>query len=52
MNIVCCHQFGPPQTLERIEVDAPIPGANEVLITVGAAGVGHNGVDHDVHNLP
>ena len=40
MNIVCCHQFGPPQTLERIEVDAPIPGANEVLITVGAAGVG------------
>ena len=40
MNIVCCHTFGPPQNLERIEIDAPVPSADEVLVNVSAAGVG------------
>ena len=40
MNIVCCHTFGPPQNLERIEIDAPVPSAEEVLVNVSAAGVG------------
>ena len=40
MKIVCCRTFGPPQTLERIEIDAPVPAADEVLIDVSAAGVG------------
>ena len=33
MKIVCCRTFGPPQTLERIEIDAPVPD-DEVLIDV------------------
>lgn len=40
MKIVCCRTFGPPQTLERIEIDVPVPAADEVLIDVSAAGVG------------
>ena len=40
MKIVCCRTFGPPQTLERIEIDAPVPGPDEVLVEVHAAGVG------------
>lgn len=40
MNIVCCQTFGPPQTLQRIEIDAPVAAANEVLVDVSAAGVG------------
>ena len=40
MNIVCCQTFGPPQNLERIEIDTPVPGADEVLVDVSAAGVG------------
>ena len=40
MNIVCCRTFGPPQNLQRIEIEAPVPFADEVLIDVSAAGVG------------
>ena len=40
MNIVCCPTFGPPHNLERIEIDAPVPSAEEVLVNVSAAGVG------------
>ncbi len=40
MNIVCCRTFGPPQNLQRIEIEAPVPLADEVLIDVSAAGVG------------
>jgi NADPH2:quinone reductase len=40
MNIVCCHEFGPPETLTRIEMDSPTPKANEALVQVSAAGVG------------
>ena len=34
MNIVCCHTFGPPHNLERIEIDAPVPNAEEALVNV------------------
>lgn len=37
---VCCREFGPPETLERIEVATPEPAPGEALIEVGAAGVG------------
>lgn len=40
MNIVCCRTFGPPKTLQRIEIDAPVPLADEVLVDISAAGVG------------
>ena len=40
MKIVCCHNFGTPDTLERIETPAPEPKNNEALVDVTAAGVG------------
>ena len=40
MKKVCCHAFGPPENLQRIEVDAPSPQANEALVNISAAGVG------------
>ena len=40
MKKVCCHAFGPPKNLQRIEVDAPSPQANEALVNISAAGVG------------
>ncbi|MEH6557295.1 MAG: NADPH:quinone oxidoreductase family protein [Oceanicoccus sp.] len=40
MYKVCCHQFGPPDALERIEVNTPEPQADEVLVDITAAGVG------------
>jgi NADPH2:quinone reductase len=40
MKKVCCHVFGPLENLQRIEVDAPSPQANEALVNISAAGVG------------
>jgi len=40
MRTLCCRQFGPPQNLEFIEVDAPLAKPDEALIEVKAAGVG------------
>lgn len=40
MYKVCCHEFGPPETLERIQVDTPTPQPDEVLVEISAAGVG------------
>lgn len=40
MKIVCCRNFGTPDTLERIETPAPEPKNNEALVDVTAAGVG------------
>ena len=40
MKKVCCNQFGPPENLQRIEVDTPVPQAGEALISISAAGVG------------
>ena len=40
MKKVCCQAFGPPENLQRIEVDAPSPQANEALVDISAAGVG------------
>ncbi len=37
---VVCEEFGPPQMLQRIEVDTPSPRTGEVLVRVDAAGVG------------
>lgn len=37
---VCCRAFGPPDDLERSEVDVPQPKDDEALIAVSAAGVG------------
>lgn len=40
MKIVCCRNFGTPDTLERIETPDPEPKNNEALVDVTAAGVG------------
>ena len=40
MKKVCCNEFGPPENLQRIEVDTPVPQAGEALISISAAGVG------------
>lgn len=40
MKIVCCHEFGTPDTLTRIEVPSPEPKDHEALINISAAGVG------------
>jgi NADPH2:quinone reductase len=40
MKIVCCRNFGPPETLERIDTQAPVPKDSEALVDVTAAGVG------------
>lgn len=40
MKVVCCHEFGPPDTLERIEADNPVAASHEAVIAVSAAGVG------------
>ena len=37
---VVCKAFGPPETLERIDVPPPTPDPNEVLVHIDAAGVG------------
>jgi NADPH:quinone reductase len=40
MEQVVCEAFGPPQQLQRLQVDVPSPGPDEVLLRVEAAGVG------------
>lgn len=40
MQTVCCETFGPPETLQRIEIETPNPGPGEVLVQIHAAGVG------------
>ncbi|MEZ7819271.1 MAG: NADPH2:quinone reductase [Candidatus Azotimanducaceae bacterium] len=40
MKKVCCQAFGPPENLQRIEVDMPVPQAHEALVNISAAGVG------------
>ncbi|MEM7017195.1 MAG: NADPH:quinone oxidoreductase family protein [Pseudomonadota bacterium] len=40
MLITACEEFGPPQSLKRIEVEQPVPRPGEALIKISAAGVG------------
>jgi len=40
MLAVRCQSFGPPEQLERVEVNPPVPGPGEVVVDVTAAGVG------------
>ena len=40
MRALCCKQFGPPETLEFVDVETPTPGAEDVVVDVRAAGVG------------
>ena len=40
MNIVCCQNFGPPETLERISVEAPLIKPDQAVVDIHAAGVG------------
>ncbi len=40
MKVVCCCEFGRPDTLERIEADNPIAKSHQAVIDVSAAGVG------------
>lgn len=40
MKKVCCNEFGPPETLQRIEVATPVPQTGEALVSISAAGVG------------
>ena len=39
MRAVRCHEYGPPESLVLEEIDAPSPGAGEVLIDVYATGL-------------
>lgn len=40
MKAVCCKAFGPPENLQRVELDTPTPQPGQALIKVRAAGVG------------
>lgn len=40
MKTVVCREFGPPESLERIDVAVPEPGKGQVRVCVAAAGVG------------
>ncbi len=39
LKAIVCTRYGPPESLELLEVAAPAPGTDEVLIEVEAAGV-------------
>lgn len=39
MKAVTCARYGPPDVLERSEVDKPTPKANEVLVRVHAGAI-------------
>ena len=39
MLALVCHEYGPPESLRLEERDDPIPGDNEVLVDVVAAGI-------------
>jgi NADPH2:quinone reductase len=41
MLAVKCSAFGPPAGLERVEVEEPVPGPDEAVVAVAAAGVGY-----------
>jgi NADPH:quinone reductase-like Zn-dependent oxidoreductase len=40
MKAARIHKFGPPDVIAIEEIPQPIPGPGELLIRVGAAGVG------------
>ncbi len=40
MKIIRCQEFGPPENLERIEIDTPEPGPGDAGVRISAAGVG------------
>ena len=40
INTIVCREFGPPEALEHVSVDAPTPGPNQVVVQIQAAGVG------------
>jgi NADPH2:quinone reductase len=39
MKAVICKQYGPPETLVVEDVPSPVPGTNQAVVTVKAAGV-------------
>src|SRR5438093_8416327 len=39
MQAIVQHRYGSPDVLVLEDIDAPIPGADDVLVEVGAAGV-------------
>ena len=39
MRALVCHAYGPVESLKLEDVPTPVPGAGEVLVKVGAAGV-------------
>lgn len=39
MKAIRCHRFGPPENLVLEEVDSPLPGPEQVLVSVEASGV-------------
>lgn len=40
MKAIRVHKFGPPEVMIYEDVDVPVPGADQVLVKVAAAGVG------------
>ena len=40
MRSVVCQEFGPPSSLEEIEVPVPVPGPDQLLVRVTATGLG------------
>jgi NADPH:quinone reductase len=39
MRAAVCREYGPPETIEIVEVPSPVPGAGQVRVRVGAAAV-------------
>src|SRR5262245_34603917 len=39
MKAVLCRSFGPPESLEIVEIDDPTPGPQEIVVGVRAAAI-------------
>ena len=39
MRALVCHEYGPPESLVIEEMSDPVPGDNQVLVDVEAAGI-------------
>src|SRR4029434_2683439 len=39
MKAVLCQKFGPPESLEIVEIDDPTPGPQEIVVDVRAAAI-------------
>jgi NADPH2:quinone reductase len=52
MRALVCHEYGPPESLVIEELPDPVPGDNEVLVDVAAAGINFPDVLVIAGNIP